>query len=97
MTSPPLDLEKALAGEPVILCNGDKAYVREHDDLGIGVQYVKHKAVLIGYICKPSRRARCSWKIDGSFGDTPSQYDIVGMYQEKTLPSTNSDHSACTG
>lgn len=79
----PFDLEKALAGEPVKLRDGSKAYVRyvvpdEHlrggDD--------DHK--LQGYAVDDGKFDEWyCWDISGKyFSDSTSEFDIIEMWQE---------------
>lgn len=84
------DLEKALAGEPVVLRNGIKAYVlcdirdlfpKSRRDLRclIGVQVIEGNNRELGSISR--------WKVDGKYYERlkESGYDIVGMWEEPKL------------
>ena len=86
----PFDLEKALAGEPVVLRNGIKAYVlcdirdlfpKSRRDLRclIGVQAIEGNNRELGLISR--------WKVDGKYYERlkESEYDIVGMFEEPKL------------
>lgn len=76
----PFDLERALAGEPVILRDGRKAYVRHQEsELNAG-----GLGQLVGYVetDKPTM-AVLSWRMDGLSACTLSS--IVGMYPQYKL------------
>lgn len=77
----PFNLEEALAGKPVLLRNGSKAYV---------LHQFKHKAdglkSLLGYkIYKTDEgkfvESSLEWYADGSSG-TPAHNTIIGMWEE---------------
>lgn len=74
------DLEKALKGEPVVLRNGLKAYIRHHET------QVKTMFPLIGYVSNGLIAGKgVSWTEDGRYywsDDDKSAYDIVGMWPE---------------
>lgn len=72
-------LEKALSGEPVILRNGAKAYVR-HREEEFKVMYP-----LMGVVLGEERWE--TWKLDGSvYADGGDDgYDIIGMYPKESL------------
>ena len=73
------DLEKALAGEPVVLRNGLKAYVRHHET------QVKTKLPLIGYVDHGGTVGEVvSWTVDGRYywSHEDSVYNIEGMWIE---------------
>lgn len=82
----PFNLEKALAGEPVLLRNGSKAYV---------LRQFKHKAdglkskSLLGYkIYKTDEgkfvESSMEWYEDGSSG-MPAHNTIIGMWDVEHL------------
>lgn len=86
----PFDLEKALAGEPVKLRNGCKAYVlRDLRDMFaidcgskrclIGVYAVESNPSVFGWVAR--------WKVSGKHYERiqESEYDIVGMWEEPKL------------
>ncbi|MFC1135626.1 pyruvate kinase [Pasteurella multocida] len=87
------DLEKALAGEPVMLRNGSKAFIVKH----IPEDHIKkEECELIGYLVEGSKFHNCvTWTKDGKYNPCFSShiYDIIGMYEEPrptvtlTLPS----------
>lgn len=77
----PFNLEKALAGEPVLLCNGSKAYVL-HQFKNV----TKHLKSLLGYkIYKTDEgkliESSLEWFADGSSG-IPTYNTIIGMWEE---------------
>ncbi|HDR1538665.1 TPA: pyruvate kinase, partial [Pasteurella multocida] len=73
------DLEKALAGEPVVLRNGDKAFVKFvlenplfEDDQVVGF-----------HIDSEGKEEVTSWGNNGvHIPNTNSIYDIIGMWEE---------------
>lgn len=75
------DLEKALAGEPVLLLNGSKAYVLhqfKHNP--------KHLKSLLGYKIYKTDDGKwvevsLEWYDDGS-ADAPASNTIIGMWEE---------------
>lgn len=79
------DLEKALAGEPVKLRNGCKAYVLA--DLRSIYRKIADKRCLIGtYVIEFDREAFCNslrWKCSGAYyaNINQSAYDIIGMWE----------------
>ncbi|MFC1186450.1 pyruvate kinase [Pasteurella multocida] len=75
------DLEKALAGEPVVLRNGYKAFIAK----SIPTEHVKKEGELIGYLVEDSKFHSCAtWTKDGKYNPCFSShiYDIIGMYEE---------------
>lgn len=77
----PFNLEEALAGEPVLLRNGSKAYV---------LHQLKHKAdglkSLLGYKIHKTDEGKfveisMEWYADGSSG-MPAHNTIIGMCEE---------------
>ncbi|MDY6216693.1 hypothetical protein [Actinobacillus porcinus] len=76
----PFDLNRALNGEPVLLRNGAKAFVKfqlnKPDD-----------DVLVGYVTDGNVDNLCRWWLDGVsvLGDGNEHCDIVGMWQEPTI------------
>lgn len=75
----PFDLEKALAGEPVVLRDGTKAYIRHHET------QVKTSYPLIGYVADGKAEGNImSWTEDGRvFWDREGSVgDIDGMWSE---------------
>lgn len=76
------DLEKSLAGEPVVLRNGHKAFIVKH----IPEEYIKkEECELIGYLVEGLKFQSCAtWTKDGKYNPCFSShiYDIVGMWEE---------------
>ena len=76
------DLEKALAGEPVVLGNGSKAFIVKH----IPDEHIKkEECELIGYLVEGSKFQSCAtWTKDGKYNPCLNLhiYDIVGMWEE---------------
>ncbi|OOF84180.1 hypothetical protein BKG93_08390 [Rodentibacter ratti] len=71
----PFNLERALAGEPVLLRNGDKAFVK----FQLGAPVIGYHS-LVGYrINEKGREERCSWFDDGNRDDN---LKIIGMWKE---------------
>lgn len=76
----PFDLNRALNGEPVLLRNGAKAFVKfqlnKPDD-----------DVLVGYVTDGKVDNLCRWWLDGVsvLGDGNEPCDIVGMWQEPNI------------
>lgn len=78
MKQKPFDLEAALAGKPVLLRNGSKAYVKF-----IAPNSTSKDGRMTGYRFDDRKRAITSWSIDGKFYcNNDSRFDIVGMYLE---------------
>lgn len=78
----PFNLEKALAGEPVVLRNGNKAYVKYQ----LKEEYPEcpeHQEVH-GYFLQNNNPhpVVCSWNLEGSYYHNPCDKDIVGMWEE---------------
>lgn len=82
----PFDLEEALAGKPVELADGNKAYVKfKVDDEYTKSNKAANPHILIGFICgeRDEYERECSWSINGKyFHGMESQSDIVGMWEE---------------
>lgn len=79
----PFDLEKALAGEPVKLRKGLKAFVKykmEEKFLDKVEEYVLHGFILNNGVCD----SLGSWTINGKFVDNviEDRRDIIGMWEE---------------
>ncbi|GJH43123.1 pyruvate kinase [Pasteurella canis] len=75
------DLEKALAGEPVVLRNGYKAFIAK----SIPTEHVKKEGELIGYLVEDSKFHSCAtWTKDGKYNPCFSShiYDIIGMWED---------------
>ena len=72
------DLEKALAGEPVVLRNGLKAYVRHHET------ELECAPPLSGFFVRGGSLGVGQWdKLGGNYWSIgESAYDIVGMWIE---------------
>lgn len=81
----PFDLEKALAGEPVELRNGGKAYVkfRIPNDYGHGMNME-----LVGFCVSSDNTAQLDyWYVDGRKlpkGCNDCSRDIIGMWEDKS-------------
>lgn len=75
----PFDLKAALNGEPVMLRNGRKAYVRHHEtELDVPANYK-----LLGYI---EGMGQVAWREEGFYlGEESHYYDIIGMYQKTRI------------
>lgn len=75
----PFDLAKALAGEPVTLRDGAKAYVLHHlSDVEDGFR------PLIGYcLTDENKQIPLMWLSDGALTGEESYFDIVGMWEEQ--------------
>lgn len=90
-TMKPFDLEKALAGEPVVLRCGRKAFIT--CDLRRYFKSITSSKKLVGIIseeCDPdSFDASSRWYDSGSYHDADTSektdYDIVGMWEEPKL------------
>lgn len=79
MRTKPFDLEKAIAGQPVLLRNGDKAFVR-HYEKELEVDYE-----LQGYVIRSSSNLTTTWTKEGyiySGSVEASNQDIIGMWVE---------------
>ncbi|RGE48284.1 hypothetical protein MHD_05595 [Mannheimia granulomatis] len=76
------DLEKALAGEPVKLRNGRKAYIK----YSLKKEMVEHGVYteIQGYILNEKNQflCPCSWTAEGKYSDLNSEDDIIGMWEE---------------
>ncbi|HDR1867906.1 TPA: pyruvate kinase [Pasteurella multocida] len=73
------DLEKALAGEPVVLRNGDKAFVKF-----VLENPVREECAMIGYVIDDrGRDSLIGWYKNGLYASCGGDgLDIVGMYEE---------------
>ncbi|MFC0938961.1 pyruvate kinase [Pasteurella multocida] len=86
----PFDLEKALAGEPVVLRNGNKAFVKFALE-----NPVREECAMIGYVIDDrGRDSLIGWYKNGLYASCGGDgLDIIGMYEEPrptvtlTLPS----------
>src|SRR5690625_789020 len=79
----PFDLERALAGDPVILRDGRKAYVRHHEKT---LTLRQDGRPLLGYRIYDGLAVEASWGPDGLWlkgREFPK--DIVGMYPQYRL------------
>ncbi|MGV7078442.1 hypothetical protein ACWA5Z_06510 [Testudinibacter sp. P80/BLE/0925] len=78
------DLEKALAGAPVVLCNGEKAYVlADMRKLAPNIDPESEKALQGVVISDCYGFMALSWTVYGRcFNSGKFNYDIVGMWQE---------------
>ena len=74
------DLEKALAGQPVVLRDGTKAFVRYHET-ELDTVYP-----LQGYLEGADKYATATWKADGHcYSNLGTESDIVGMWIEPAV------------
>jgi len=76
----PFDLERALAGEPVVLRDGRKAYVRHYEKT---LTLRQDGRPLLGYRLYDGLAVEASWGPDGLWlkgREFPK--DIVGMYPQ---------------
>ncbi|HHW7449417.1 pyruvate kinase [Pasteurella multocida subsp. multocida] len=73
------NLEKALAGEPVVLRNGDKAFVKF-----VLENPVREECAMIGYVIDDrGRDSLIGWYKNGLYASCGGDgLDIVGMYEE---------------
>lgn len=83
----PFDLEKALAGEPVKLRNGNKAFVLARiPDTEVKSNGGKVNYPLLGYVCNRDGRYGSTeqWTDNGKFAicDEEHLFNIVEMWQE---------------
>lgn len=85
----PFDLEKALAGEPVILNNGSKALlyhrIPDHYTFGNGIKVTFPLVGMIFYEDGTVEYPSVVWRDDGRFTSGTSGKDIVGMWEEPKL------------
>lgn len=85
----PFYLEKALAGEPVILRCGKKAIlyyrVPDHYTHGDGVKITFPLVGIIFYEDGTVEDPNACWKDNGRFTSSTSGKDIVGMWEEPKL------------
>ncbi|HDR1512144.1 TPA: pyruvate kinase [Pasteurella multocida] len=73
------DLEKALAGEPVVLRNGDKAFVK----FVLENPLFENDQVVGFHIDSEGKEEVTSWGNNGvHIPNTNSIYDIIGMWEE---------------
>ncbi|WND46626.1 pyruvate kinase [Pasteurella multocida] len=73
------DLEKALAGEPVVLRNGNKAFVK----FVLENPLYEDNQVVGFYIDDEGNEESINWRKDGiHIPNVNSMYDIIGMYKE---------------
>jgi hypothetical protein len=72
----PFDLQAALAGEPVMLRNGTKAYVRHHETETFIPGNFNLVGIKEGYSCYLTWTKDGGYDIDGDICDL----DIIGMY-----------------
>ncbi|MDY0669214.1 pyruvate kinase [Pasteurella multocida] len=73
------DLEKALAGEPVVLRNGDKAFVK----FVLENPLFEDDQVMGFHIDSEGKEEVTSWGNNGvHIPNTNSIYDIIGMWEE---------------
>lgn len=85
----PFDLEKALAGEPVLLRNGNKAVIcgRVPDKYKLGDE-CKVTFPLLGITLYENNTVdnQCvMWRDDGRFATGKDGMDVVGMWEEPKL------------
>ncbi|HII3745341.1 pyruvate kinase [Pasteurella multocida] len=75
----PFDLERSLAGEPVVLRNGNKAFVKF-----VMENPVREECAMIGYVIDDrSRDSLIGWYKNGLYASCGGDgLDIVGMYEE---------------
>ncbi|HDR1188135.1 pyruvate kinase [Pasteurella multocida] len=75
----PFNLEKALAGEPVVLRNGDKAFVKF-----VLENPVREECAMIGYVIDDrGRDSLIGWYKNGLYASCGGDgLDIIGMYEE---------------
>lgn len=98
MSNKPFDLEKALAGEPVLLRNGNKGYITADYSKFFPNNTFPYQGVFLAGKSK-TQYDRNSWGRDGnSFFDykkypyLENPFDIVGMYDEgQTRPRARFD------
>lgn len=78
----PFNLEKALAGEPVVLRSGNKAYVKYQ--LKEEYQECPKYQEVHGYFLQKNHPypVVCSWDLEGSYYYHTSDKDIIGMWEE---------------
>lgn len=91
--SEPFDLERALAGEPVLLQSGRKAYVKYKVDVDDSSPVNKY-LVLQGYLEKENGTfgAVLNWDINGEYNSAySSDTSIIGMWKEPTPESANAE------
>ncbi|HED4408815.1 TPA: pyruvate kinase, partial [Pasteurella multocida] len=75
----PFNLEKALAGEPVVLRNGNKAFVK----FVLENPLLEDDQIVGFYIDSEGKEELTSWGKDGiHIPNIISIYDIIGMYEE---------------
>lgn len=79
----PFNLEEALAGEPVKLRSGRKAYIKyslKAEKVECGVY-----SEICGYVLNEYNQVlyNCSWSKEGNYYGFHSEDDIIGMWEEK--------------
>ncbi|QNS14267.1 pyruvate kinase [Mannheimia bovis] len=79
----PFNLEEALAGEPVKLRSGRKAYIKyslKAEKVECGVY-----SEIQGYVLNERNQFlyACSWTEEGNYYDFNSEDDIIGMWEEQ--------------
>ncbi|HHW7450603.1 TPA: pyruvate kinase [Pasteurella multocida] len=75
------DLEKALAGEPVVLQNGYKAFIKF--EVPSEYQTHRHSEIMGFFIDNNNCAKRISWNREGKYNSTLNDnFNIVGMYEE---------------
>lgn len=79
----PFDLEAALKGEPVMLRDGQKAFVRHHETELL----VDYSTKMFGYTVRDGGSSfLSSWDVDGRcFGKHLAHLDIIGMYPKTRI------------
>ncbi|HHE3465607.1 hypothetical protein SAMN05421675_0207 [Pasteurella multocida] len=77
----PFDLEKALSGEPVVLQNGYKAFIKF--EVPSEYQTHQHSEIMGFFIDNNNYAKRISWNREGKYNSTLNDdFNIVGMYEE---------------
>lgn len=80
----PFDLQAALRGEPVMLRDGSKAFVRHHETEAVVLEGWQLWGVVI---CKGNSSSMVTWTKSGGYnmdGDE-SGLDIIGMYPKTRI------------
>ncbi|WP_295666926.1 pyruvate kinase [uncultured Haemophilus sp.] len=77
------DLKAALNGEPVMLRNGEKAFVKYNllDEIE-NLEEEDEKYPLFGYRFEGKYVNGTSWGVEGISAYCTNEYDIIGMYEE---------------
>lgn len=74
----PFNLEIALAGKPVLLKDGSRAYVKF-----VMPNSTFKNSEIVGYRFNNGKHEIVSWSIDGEYyPDSKCNFDIMGMYFE---------------